>query len=378
MANLDQLLHAFPVRRIKPSDGMAVTADLWEEAHDYHRHQIRAVARLGIGTGILTGLQVIASDPADRSVYVTPGAGLDGEGNLIVVAKPVAFNLASAVGQVRLFLSFGESAPRMDKGTVDDNALRVRQEYAIEAGDKPPAGPHIELARISRTTKTAVAMNATDPAHPLENEIDQRFRTEAGPKPIRTLVVRVIQLGKPSPKQVAGINALARSVTSHGLRVAVDVASSPAAPTDAGDLIYLAANGPFTLKADEMKGLYAALQRGAVILAESARGEGGDPAAADSALRDLFQTLGVQLREIQGGHPLLTAPHLFAAAPHGAAPGDSGAALQASENGVVFSGRDYATLWQGERAGGPAAREEIRAAHEFGYNLFAFAQSRAK
>ena len=60
MANPEQFLQALPAKRIKPSDGMSVTADVWEEAHDYHRHQLRAVARLGLGQGVLAGLRVIA------------------------------------------------------------------------------------------------------------------------------------------------------------------------------------------------------------------------------------------------------------------------------------------------------------------------------
>ena len=42
MANPEQFLQALPAKRIKPADGMSVTADVWEEAHDYHRHQLRA------------------------------------------------------------------------------------------------------------------------------------------------------------------------------------------------------------------------------------------------------------------------------------------------------------------------------------------------
>lgn len=371
MANPEQFLQALPAKRIKPADGMSVTADVWEEAHDYHRHQLRAVARLGLGHGILTGLTVIASDPADRSVYVTPGAALDGDGNLIVVSKPVAFNLANAIGDVRLFLSFGESAPRLERLTQDDNALRVRQEYAIEAGDKPPSSAHVELARILRSAKTAPAMNPKDPAHPIENEIDARFRSAIGPGEARVLAVGIIQVGGPSPKAVAGINALARSAGKAGIRVAVDAAVPPGGALGKYGLIFILASGAFTLKADDMKGLYSALQGGATLVAEAAAGDG----PAEAGLRDLFQTLGVQLRELGPGHVLLSEPHVFGALPAGAA---GAGALLASDNGVLFSLRDYATLWQGERAGGPASREEIRAGHEFGQNVLAWAGGRAR
>ena len=40
-----EFLKSLPTKRIKAVDGMAVTADVWEEAHEYHRHQQQLHAR---------------------------------------------------------------------------------------------------------------------------------------------------------------------------------------------------------------------------------------------------------------------------------------------------------------------------------------------
>ena len=48
------------------------------------------------------------------------------------------------------------------------------------------------------------------------------------------------------------------------------------------------------------------------------------------------------------------------------------------EEGARFSQADYGCLWAGDRRGGPASREEIRAAHEFGQNLLDWAAERAR
>ena len=53
-------LQKFPVKRIKPIDGMAVTAETWEEAHEYHRQYERFHTLLHHGWGIVTGLEVIS------------------------------------------------------------------------------------------------------------------------------------------------------------------------------------------------------------------------------------------------------------------------------------------------------------------------------
>jgi hypothetical protein len=44
--------------------------------------------------------------------------------------------------------------------------------------------------------------------------------------------------------------------------------------------------------------------------------------------------------------------------------------------GVILSACDYGCLWQGERRGQAASREEIRAAHEWGSNIIAYAAAR--
>jgi len=45
---------------------------------------------------------------------------------------------------------------------------------------------------------------------------------------------------------------------------------------------------------------------------------------------------------------------------------------------VIFSTHDYGCLWQGERRGGSASREEIRSAMEWGSNVVAYALARHK
>ena len=72
----NEQLQVLPTTRIKPVDGMAVTADVWEEAHDYHLRSGRGHAALLHGSGIVAGLEVIASDPADTAVYIKPGVAV--------------------------------------------------------------------------------------------------------------------------------------------------------------------------------------------------------------------------------------------------------------------------------------------------------------
>ena len=86
----EDLLKIFPDKWIKPVDGLAVTAEVWEEAHDHHRQGQRFHAILHHGSGVITGLEVMASDPPDTSVYILPGVAVDPAGQTIVLPQPVA------------------------------------------------------------------------------------------------------------------------------------------------------------------------------------------------------------------------------------------------------------------------------------------------
>ena len=89
--SIEELLKQYPIRRIQPADGMAVTADVWEEAHEYHRRSQGFHALFSHGAGIVTGLEVIASDPPDTARDILPGIAADQEGQTVIVPPPVAY-----------------------------------------------------------------------------------------------------------------------------------------------------------------------------------------------------------------------------------------------------------------------------------------------
>jgi hypothetical protein len=130
--NIEELLKKYPTKRIKPADGMAVTAEVWEEAHDYHRHSQGFHALFTHGAGIVTGLEVIASDPPDTSLYILPGIAVDQSGETIVLAQPVAYDIGNERdGLLYLMFSYAESKPRSDNGSpMEGNPLYVHGDFS--------------------------------------------------------------------------------------------------------------------------------------------------------------------------------------------------------------------------------------------------------
>lgn len=377
-------LQAFPRKRIEPVDGMAVTAEVWKEAHDYHRLRRRYHAQWHHGSGIVTGLEVIASDPPDSSVFILPGVALDTQGQTIVLPEPTAFDVGRSRGLLYLLLTYGESALR--PGDSEEKPRYVHAQFGIEARAALPDAPCVELARIRREGRDAPITDAQDAMHPAANEIDGRFRREVGAAPQEAVTLAVCYAGGGSSKRHGqGAGHLARALRHAGQRMWVDDGVPLAEGLEAYTLVYLVGKEAFQLSRDEMNALYAYLQAGGTLLIESCRQatDGGDPSAspgtgpaADAAFLDLLASMGVELEPLPPDHRLLLEPFLFAAPPPGFE--TQGAPQVLVGGGVVFSTFDYGCLWRGERQGGVASREEIRSATEWGANLVAYAAARRK
>jgi hypothetical protein len=371
--NTAELLKAYPSRRIKPVDGMAVTADVWEEAHDYHRGQLRYHNLLAHGLGIVTGLEVVASDPPDSAVYVSPGVGIDANGREIMVAQPLSFDLGAAQGILYLVLTHGEGQPRSEGGQ-DDGVMYIQEQFALEAVGSLSNTAGIELARIKRSGRSTPIVNAKDTAHPAANEIDFRFRKSVGASTSAVATVAVSYLGGlKDQRHGRGADYLARMISrSDQKRVWIDDDAPLNADLLSYTLVYLVGHTAFQLSPDEMNAIYAYLQGGGTLLYESCRHDASDDPKADAAFLDLLSSLGQKIDDLPLNHPLLVEPNLFPAPPAGF---DASGKIRIG-GGVIVSTFDYGCIWQGEKRGGAASREEIRSAHEWGENIVTYARAR--
>lgn len=369
--NIEELLNSYPLKRIKPSDGLAITAEVWEEAHEYHRHNHRYHTMLGHGPGILSGLEVIASDPPDTSIYISPGVAIDADGQPIVLPQAVAYDIGQEMeGLFYVILSYSESQPRSDE-TDEDNGSGPRYihgEFSISAHATLAEVTGVELARVRRSSRDSVLRDVTSPMRPGLDEIDLRFRREIGAPP--EIKVAISYLGQHADKRHGvGLAQLAQTLTHTGhyrLQVEDDVSIGPGLVTNT--LVCLVGQGQFELTAAEMTGLRNYVYRGNGTLFIESLDE-----AAEKAFLNFLTSKDMKPAPVAGGHRLLTQPYLFNTPPPGYEPDNP--PVEVSE-GVIFSRRTYGRLWQGERRDQPASREEIRAATEWGSNLMTYALNR--
>jgi hypothetical protein len=369
-----EVLGLFPNKRIRAIDGMAVTADVWEEAHDYHRQISRLHTLLHHGTGIVTGLDVIASDPADNSVYVLPGLAVDPLGQTIVLTEPRAYDIGNAEGRLYLVLAYNESRPQTGSSRVQEDApLYVQSQFSLEAVSALPPTPHVELARIWRRDQTAPITFPADSAQPRANEIDLRFRRKIGQEAKPGGVVGVVSLrGAEGARHGEGMANLAASIRLSGVgQIWVDRSVPLLGDLKGYDMLYLVGRDQVQLTNDEMSALYTYWQAGGGILYESCRRNLAGEPPADTVFLNLINAFGAQLSPLESGHALLSAPFLFAQPPSGYE--TQGTSQVRVGDGLIMSTADYGCLWRGERRGRPAQRAEIRDAQEWGANMVLWA-----
>lgn len=370
-----EIMQSYPVRRVKAYDGMAVTAAVWDAAHDFHRSLLEVHTSFAHGFGVLHGLEVIAGEPADRQIYIQPGIAVDPLGRTIILSEQRAYDLRSVEGMIYIVLSFGESQPRNDAVQAGDDAPRfVYNEFGLEALVALPKTPYVELARIRRQGSGAAVRTAALPASPTTNEIDLRYRTTVGasqPKVVRMAVVTPTDKGT---TQLQGAINLAGAVERSGFRLIVDGLPLDRAILDY-DVVYLVGQGPWRLNGIQTGLLQEFHRQGGSIFYESERSSGADD-KTDVSFREFITSLGVSLTPVAEDAPLLRTPNFFPTPPEGFE--TTGSPRLMATDGILFSGYDYGALWQGKRRGRVASRSEVRSAFEFGENLLTVAYARSK
>lgn len=343
-------LALFPKTRIKPYDGMAVTAETWQESHEEHRQDLRAHNLVFHGSGIVQGLEVIANDPPDQYVFISPGVAIDPAGNVIVLSETVAYDFGVNVeGPLFLVIGHGER----ESGGVDSEVKHSHDEFVIAARSSLPKRPVVELARITLSSAGGAITPASNPINPQPGELDLRFRAQARGSALPIVHVAVCELGKELTSTNAGWNYLRRECQrSHFCQLFVESGLKPE-NTNLGayDLVCLTVSGKFKADAELVSKLNAYLASGKPLLVEAVDME------AESAVTVLMNSLNRSLVPLAANDSLLEKPYLFTAPAQGVIKRDQQ---------VLYSAGGFSPSWSGKTA---ANRAEIRSAHEWGINL---------
>jgi hypothetical protein len=346
----------FPKKQIKPYDGMSVTADIWAEAHEEHRQTERAHNLFLHGTGIVSGLEVVANDPPDKYAFISPGIAIDSGGNVIELTEPVAYDFGNtAEGTLYLLLGHGER----EVGGVTKEIRYCQNEFVIAARSNMPKRPSVELARVTVSDPKKPIKNAENSLFPGMDELDHRFRKPVGPASKRSARVALFNLGKNNADGFLGWDFLSREcerTTSYQLII------DPNTPISASlfdyQLVFLRGEDSFEVSDGEVSVLNQYLDQGKKLFIEA-----HDEASQDS-FKELLEKLNRKLEPIEDNHSILTGPFLFSLPPEGI----NGNQVLLDPQ-VIFTTAGYSSTWTGKTGDVQLSRSDIRTAHEWGLNM---------
>jgi hypothetical protein len=380
------------LKRVNPFPGLIIDAEIWRDAHEYHRSQQKLHIQAFHQSGIVQGLEVKASSPPDLSVTIEPGMGADSEGNMIIVSEPQLYHLQTRKrGVVYLIIQFREIPVGPLQPLDGGQPTRIMEAYRIQECDKFPSEPFLELARIDfdptiRAVKDAISSDGFN-----KNEVVLSYRIDAKQpgieKPGSTQIEAAgdyrnrvklahMVLGEAERElHTAGLKNLVREIKYRYNFVAELEENIPLTiDINRFDVLYLTGNGRFELTQEKQGILGNFLKTGGTIFAEGCSagdGEEGIKAGREFglAVNRLAGQLKYRLGTIQRQHPLLSAIHVFPEAPRGA---QSATLLEGDP--LFYSGNDYGCAWQGGYPSVALPREAIRGAFEMGANILAYAQ----
>ena len=362
----DNLLKNFPNKRIKPYDGMSVTADVWNQSHEYHRQLNQAHNLFFHGSGILIGLDVVASDPPDRMVFILPGVAVDSNGKVIVLSEPVAYDLGDEIeGPLYLTIIHRESSHGVKKNTDGSNIPFIKDEFLITARQSLPENPMVELARFTRENRNSSIIDAIETKTPGINEIDLRFRRTIQMQSEQLLTAAVIYLG--DLKNAVHGKGLMRLSDEFRRNNHINLVVDDHTQLDRGILgysfLYMVGKGKFQLTKTQIKGLQGYINLGGFLFMESC-----NPVAEESFKNMMNEVELPVSTPVENPHALLNSPNFFVTPPGGY---EVEGELFLSTGGLLSS-FNYGQLWAGEGKQQTPTREELRSASEMAENLIHF------
>ena len=192
-----------PLQRLQVSDGLLMTAERWQVAHQYHRQRQNLHFQAFHQGGIVGGLGVCPTvAPAQvanlyrdgRWLQVQPGVAMDAQGNPIVVPQPITYRIAAQPTTepmlVYLVLKFVDP----DQLEARAGTHVVQETFRLEEKNSPPVEGEIELCRLVLLPGDAPITRPRNGFAPAANELDWRDRPLAQPRPLGNLTLGYLTL----------------------------------------------------------------------------------------------------------------------------------------------------------------------------------------
>jgi Domain of unknown function (DUF4159) len=384
------MAHAFPtpaiaaMQRQQVKNGLLLTAERWQRAHDYQRRRqnlhYQSVNQPGIVCGLgvraIPAPEAVAAQYRDhRWVQIQPGIAIDLEGNQIIVPHQINFRIATELKEsepVTVYLVAQYRDPDQLEDTPDQEV--VQETFRIDERSRLPERSDVELCRVLLREQKQLLCTPADVFFPGYGDLDLRYRRQAQARPQGLVQIAEIKHddGECS-RNFFNLTYLMRAVEDiyqplRGAETVDQVAwDDDLCPYE---LLYLTGRKSLSLNSHQFSRLSNYLKMGGTLFVD-APSEATGLIQSVQALAQQLQTPLKSLQESRRDHPLRMKPFLFSALPEV----DQTRIQLLSGGGIVLSIGDLGGLWGLDEAL-KRSRTEIRTAQELGINILHFAWKR--
>ena len=374
-----------PMERQQVKNGLLLTAERWQRAHDYQRkrqnlhyqsvNQPGIVCGLGV-RGIPAPEEVAAQYRDNRWVQIQPGIAIDLEGNPIIVPHQINFRIATELkGSEPITVYLVAQYRDPERLGLNPEQEVLQETFRIDERISPPERSEVELCRVLlRPSHQELLSTPNDVFFPGYGNLDLRYRRQARAKPIG--LVQIAQIDSDDvdcSRNYFNLTYLLRAVED--IYPSLKGAETVAKVTWDDDLypyqlLYLTGQQDLSLNNHLFSKLASYLKSGGTLLV--------DAPAKNTKLIQSVQTIAQQLQtplkslqESRRDHPLRIKPFLFSALPT-----IDGVGIQLlSGGGIIMAIGNLAGSW-GLDEQLQRSRTEIRTAQELGINILYFAWKR--
>jgi hypothetical protein len=384
------MAHAFPtpaiaaMQRQQVKNGLLLTAERWQRAHDYQRRRqnlhYQSVNQPGIVCGL--GVRVIPAPEAvnaqyrdNRWVQIQPGIAIDLEGNLIIVPHQVNFRIATELKEsepVTVYLVAQYRDPDQLEDTPDREV--VQETFRIDERSCLPGRSDVELCRVLLREQKQLLCTSADAFFPGYGDLDLRYRRQAQARPQGLVQIAEINHDdRECSRNFFNLTYLMRAVEDiypplRGAETVDQVTwDSDLHPYE---LLYLTGRKGLSLDSHQFSMLSSYLKTGGTLLVD-APSEATELIQSIQSLAQQLQSPLKSLQESRRDHPLRMKPFLFSALPVV----DQTRIQLLSGGGIVLAIGDLGGLW-GLDEELKRSRTELRTAQELGINILHFAWKR--
>ena len=374
-----------PMERQRVRDGLLLTAERWQRAHNYQRKRqnlhYQSINQPGIvcglGVRVIPAPEEVAAQYRDnRWVQIQPGIAIDLEGNPIIVPHQIDFRIATELKDsepVTVYLVAQYRDP--DRlGTSPDREI-VRETFRIDERSCPPERSEVELCRVLlRASQPELLCTPADIFFPGYGDLDLRYRRQARARPQG--LVQIAQIDSDNEdcsRNFFNLTYLLRAVEDiyPSLKGAENVDRVTWEENlHSYELLYVTGNRDLSLNNHQFSKLSNYLKSGGTLLVD-ASAESTQLIQSVRAIARHLQTPLKSLQEARRDHPLRIKPFLFSALPMV----DGNRIQLLSGGGIILAignlGRSWGLDEQLQRS-----RTEIRTAQELGVNILHFAWKR--